>query len=87
MINFQAIERLAGLGMRHECDQLRIKTFDQTNKEIQIDFKRSTDEIKELQGSLDSWKSSTAIMTEEVQRLTISHNDAVPWNVRGKRLN
>ncbi|CAG2234054.1 unnamed protein product [Mytilus edulis] len=44
--------------MKEECDQLRTKTLDQTNKEIMMDIKRSNDEIRELRESLDSLKRS-----------------------------
>ncbi|CAG2186879.1 unnamed protein product [Mytilus edulis] len=53
-----AIERLGGQHMKEECDQLRTKTLDQTNKEIMMDIKRSNDEIRELRESLDSLKRS-----------------------------
>lgn len=79
--------------MKQECDQLRTKVLDQTNKEIMIDIKRSNDEIKELKESLHSLnishevlKADHAEMNEEVKMLKTSQDDTVPWNIRGKHL-
>lgn len=69
--------------MKHECDQLRIKPLDQTNKEIMIDIRRSNVEIKELKKSLVALRDSQAEMTKEIQRMKTSQNDTVPWNIRG----
>ncbi|CAG2194950.1 unnamed protein product [Mytilus edulis] len=54
----EAIERLGGQQMKYECDQLRTKILDQTNKEIMLDIKRSNDEIHELKQSLVSLEKS-----------------------------
>lgn len=80
--------------MKQECDQLRIKTLDQTNKEIIMAIKRSSDEIIELQVSLKHLKKSHEVLqddhaevTKDVQRMKTSLDDTVPWNIRGKHLN
>ncbi|XP_063426472.1 uncharacterized protein LOC134710178 [Mytilus trossulus] len=84
-----AIGRLGGQHMKEDCDQLRTKTLDQTNREIMMDIKRSNEEIRELRESLDSLKRSHEVlqnnhieMTKEVKRLKSVQNDTVPWNVR-----
>lgn len=53
-----AIGRLGGQQMKQECDHLKTKPLDQTNREIMIDVKRSTDEIKEMKKLLKSLKRS-----------------------------
>ncbi|CAG2247006.1 unnamed protein product [Mytilus edulis] len=77
-----------------ECDLLRTKILDQTNREIMMDIKRSNDEIKELKESFASLKRSHdelqvdhAEMTKEVKRLKTLQDDTVPWNIRVKKSN
>ncbi|CAG2186877.1 unnamed protein product [Mytilus edulis] len=89
----EAIGRLGGQHMKGECDLLRTKILDQTNREIMMDIKRSNDEIKELKESFASLKRSHdelqvdhAEMTKEVKRLKTLQDDTVPWNIRGKNL-
>ncbi|CAG2247007.1 unnamed protein product [Mytilus edulis] len=70
-----AIGRLGGQHMKEECDLLRTKTLDQTNKEIMMDIKRSNDEIKELKESLDSLKRSHEVLEEAHTEIQRSHTD------------
>ncbi|XP_063426829.1 uncharacterized protein LOC134710404 [Mytilus trossulus] len=85
----EAVGRLGGQNMKGECDLLRTKILDQTNREIMMDIKRSNDEIKELKESFASLKRSHdelqvdhAEMTKEVKRLKHLQVDTVPWNIR-----
>lgn len=84
--------------MKENCDQLRTKTLDQSNKEIMMDIKRSVEGNKQLKVSLESMKrshedmtmeskmlkKSNTDMTIEIKKLKKSHEDTVPWNIRGK---
>ncbi|CAG2203685.1 unnamed protein product [Mytilus edulis] len=65
-----AISRLGGHHMKLECDKLRTKTLDQSNREIMLDIKQSNNEIRELKQSVEILKKSS--------------EDTVPWNVRGE---
>ncbi|CAC5419737.1 unnamed protein product [Mytilus coruscus] len=65
-----AISRLGGQQMKLDCDNLRTKTLDQSNREIILDIKHSNDEIRELKQS--------------VEILKISSEDTVLWNVRAQ---
>lgn len=56
--------------MKLECDKLKTKTLDQSNREIMLDIKHSNDEIRELKQSVEILKKIS--------------KDTVPWNVRGK---
>ncbi|XP_071159000.1 uncharacterized protein [Mytilus edulis] len=87
----ETVGRLGGQHMKEECDLLKNKTLDQTNREIMMDIKRSNDEIKELKESFASLKRSHdelqvdhAEMTKEVKRLKTLQDDTVPWNIREK---
>lgn len=61
--------------MKEECDLLRTKTLDQTNKEILMDINRSNDEIKELKESLDSLKRSHEVLEEAHTEIQRSYTD------------
>ncbi|XP_071171926.1 uncharacterized protein [Mytilus edulis] len=56
--------------MKQECDNLRTKTLDQSNREIMLDIKHSNDEIRELKQSVEILKKVS--------------EDTVPWNVRAQ---
>ncbi|CAG2255416.1 unnamed protein product [Mytilus edulis] len=79
-----AISRLGGQQIKQECDSLKVKTLDQSNKEIMLDIKRSHKEIIEMKKSVESLKKSNEIMTVEMNKLKLSYEDTVPWNIRGK---
>ncbi|CAG2207145.1 unnamed protein product [Mytilus edulis] len=51
-----AIYRLAGSSMKHQCDQLKTKVLDQTNKDIILEIRYSRNEIQELKQSLENLK-------------------------------
>ncbi|XP_071159028.1 uncharacterized protein [Mytilus edulis] len=59
-----AIGRLGGQKIKQDCDHLRIRTLDQTNKEIIEDIKCSNDEIKNLKESLNSLKIYHELLLE-----------------------
>ncbi|CAG2229842.1 unnamed protein product [Mytilus edulis] len=87
-----AIDRLGGQQMKQECDQLKSKTLDQTNREIMLEIRRSNSEMIQLRESLDSLRRSHDVlqddhieMTKEVNRLKISAKDTIPWNIRGNQ--
>lgn len=63
--------------MKQECDNLKTKILDQSNREIMIGIKHLDDEIIEL-------KIANGNVTEEVKKLKTLHEDTVPWNIRGK---
>lgn len=73
---FKAIERLGGLQMKEECDQLKSKNLDQTNQQIMMDIKHSRDEITELKESMKTLASNSLEMIEMM-------TDTIPWNIRG----
>ncbi|CAG2220433.1 unnamed protein product [Mytilus edulis] len=92
-----AIHRLGGQKLKEECDQLRTKHLDQTNQEIIMDIKRSSDEIKELKGLFENLKLSHLELKKSNEEVKQSHallqdkvatyqQDTVPWNVRGNHL-
>ncbi|CAC5388469.1 unnamed protein product [Mytilus coruscus] len=81
-----AISRLGGQGMKQECDNLKVKTLDQTNQEIMLDIKHSNDEIMKLKKSVERLKKANEDMTVELNELKTSHADTVPWNIRGEYL-
>ncbi|CAG2251631.1 unnamed protein product [Mytilus edulis] len=61
----EAIGRLGGLQMKNECDQLRTKTLDPTNKEIIMDIKRANDEIIALQEGFKTLRESQVVLQED----------------------
>ncbi|CAG2206197.1 unnamed protein product [Mytilus edulis] len=79
-----AISRLGGQQMKQECDNLKVKILDQSNKEIMLDIKSSYNEIKEMKESVESLKKANEVMTVEMKKLKLSYEDTVPWNIRGK---
>ncbi|CAG2186880.1 unnamed protein product [Mytilus edulis] len=62
--NYLAIGRLGGQKIKQDCDHLRIRTLDQTNKEIIEDIKCSNDEIKNLKESLNTLKIYHELLLE-----------------------
>ncbi|CAG2237575.1 unnamed protein product [Mytilus edulis] len=62
--NWMAIGRLGGQKIKQDCDHLRIRTLDQTNKEIIEDIKCSNDEIKNLKESLNTLKIYHELLLE-----------------------
>ncbi|CAC5385131.1 unnamed protein product [Mytilus coruscus] len=79
-----AISRLGGQQMKRECDELKLKTLDQSNQEILLDIKRSNDEIMELKTSVESLKKANEDMKVEMNKLKTSQEDTVPWNIRAQ---
>ncbi|CAG2185181.1 unnamed protein product [Mytilus edulis] len=79
-----AISRLGGLTMKQECDNLKVKTLDQSSREIILEIKRSNDEIKELKKSMESLKIFNEDMSTEMKKLEMSLKDTVPWNIRAE---
>lgn len=70
--------------MSQECDQLRIKTLDQTSQEMISEIKRSNDEIDEIKKSMQSLKTAYEGMTNEFQEFKSTQRNNIPWNVGGK---
>lgn len=70
--------------MKHECDLLRTKTLDQTNKEILKDIKRSDNEIQELKRKIEELQKVNNESTKQIQIMKNVLDNTVPWNVRGK---
>ncbi|CAC5364619.1 unnamed protein product [Mytilus coruscus] len=91
-----AIERLGGEQMKQECDRMKTKPLDQTNKEILMVIKNSCNEIRELKESIESLKllhieikkshallqENHAAVTKAMEEHYISQKDTVPWNIR-----
>ncbi|CAG2252271.1 unnamed protein product [Mytilus edulis] len=69
-----AIGRLGGPLMKQECDQLKTKIIDQTNKEIILEIKRSQNEIAELKHSLKTTKEELLTRIDEVPPKHIQGN-------------
>ncbi|CAC5388467.1 unnamed protein product [Mytilus coruscus] len=67
-----------------ECDKLKVKILDQTNQEIILNIKRSNNEIMELKDSVESLKKANDDMTVEMNKLKLSYEDTVPWNIRAQ---
>ncbi|XP_063411291.1 serine/threonine-protein phosphatase 6 regulatory ankyrin repeat subunit C-like [Mytilus trossulus] len=62
----QAIGRLGGQHMQKECDELKTKVLDQTNKEIILEIKHSQNEIEELKWLLKKTKEELLTRIDEV---------------------
>lgn len=61
--------------MKQECDHLRTKALDQTNKEIIMDIKHSNDEINDLKESLEKLKKSHDVLQENHTKMKRSHKE------------
>lgn len=61
--------------MKRECDQLKSKPLDQTNREIMIDIKHSNDEIRELQSTLEKLKFSQTEMRKSHELLQENYEE------------
>lgn len=70
--------------MKQECGNLKVKILDQSNKEMMLDIKRSYNEIKEMKESVESLEKANEVMTVEMNKLKLSYEDTVQWNIRGK---
>ncbi|CAC5412671.1 unnamed protein product [Mytilus coruscus] len=68
-----AIDRLGGQQIKQECDHLRTKPLDQTNKEIMINIKHSNNEIRELKESFESLIKSHELLQEHHAEVKKSH--------------
>ncbi|XP_071151089.1 uncharacterized protein [Mytilus edulis] len=77
-----AISRLGGQTMKEECDNLKVKTLDQTNEEIMLDIKCSNDEITELKKAIECLNKANEDMKIDMNMLETSQEDTVPWNIR-----
>ncbi|CAC5415127.1 unnamed protein product [Mytilus coruscus] len=77
-----AISRLGGQPMKQECDNLKVKTLDQTNEEIMLDIKYSNDEIMELKKAVEFLNKTNEDMKIDMNTLETSQKDTVPWNIR-----
>ncbi|XP_052103392.1 uncharacterized protein LOC127736838 isoform X3 [Mytilus californianus] len=77
-----AIGRLGGQPMQQECDNLKVKTLDQTNEEIMLDIKYSNDEIMELKRAVEFLNKANEDMKIDMNTLETSQKDTVPWNIR-----
>ncbi|CAG2188830.1 unnamed protein product [Mytilus edulis] len=65
----QAIGRLGGESLKQECDQLKTKILDQTNKEIILEIKNSKSEIEELKQLVKDHDSDTSCRQHLLQYL------------------
>lgn len=72
--------------MKQECDLLKTKTLDQTNKEIIMHIKHSHEEIELLRKSVQSLKRSHEEDKRTVKRLKTSHKVVVSENKKGKHM-
>ncbi|XP_071148629.1 uncharacterized protein [Mytilus edulis] len=89
----EAIGRLGGPSMRLECDQLKTKVLDQTNKEIILEIKHSKNEIEELKQSFKilkicheeeqaaNAKTKEELLTE-IEVLKTVQEEVIPKNIR-----
>ncbi|CAG2199677.1 unnamed protein product [Mytilus edulis] len=80
----KAIGRLGGTSMKQECDLLKTKPLDQTNKEIIMEIKHSNEEIEQLKKSVQSLKRSQEEDRRTVKRLKTSHKNVVSENEKGQ---
>ncbi|VDH88929.1 Hypothetical predicted protein [Mytilus galloprovincialis] len=76
----QAIGRLGGTSMKQECDILKTKPLDQSNKEIIMEIKHSNEAIEQLTKSFRSLKRSHEEDKRTVKRLKTSHKIVLSEN-------
>ncbi|CAG2188836.1 unnamed protein product [Mytilus edulis] len=62
--------KVGGQSLKQECDQLKTKILDQTNKEIILEIKNSKSQIEELKS--------------EMKKLKAEQDEVIPKNIRGK---
>ncbi|XP_063418130.1 uncharacterized protein LOC134700907 [Mytilus trossulus] len=70
-----AVSRLGGQTMYQDCQDLKVKILDQSNKEIILEIKQSLKEIKELKQTVVNLGMEHSQMTESLIDLQTSHND------------
>ncbi|XP_071141713.1 uncharacterized protein [Mytilus edulis] len=70
-----AVRRLGGQTMYQDCQDLKVKILDQSNKEIIMEIKQSLEEIKELKQTVVNLGMEHSQMTENLNDLQTSHND------------
>ncbi|CAG2206831.1 unnamed protein product [Mytilus edulis] len=89
-----AVGRLGGLQMNHECQELKVKILDQSNQEVMLEIKQSQEEMKELKQTMDTQnlkvrksleklKDSVSCLQAEQSNLTDISKETIPWNIRG----
>lgn len=89
--NLKAIRRFGGMSMDQECQDLRSKILDKSNKQIILEIKKSQEKMKELKRAmLKELKELTKDMRELKfcnstlrSELSIFLKGPVPWNIRG----
>ncbi|CAG2255521.1 unnamed protein product [Mytilus edulis] len=69
-----AVGRLGGPTMYQECQELKVKSLDQSNQEIILEIKHSLEEMKELRLIMDNWGKEHSTMTENLRELQSSHS-------------
>lgn len=72
--------------MKQECDLLKKKPLDQTNKDIIMEIKHSNEAIEQLKKSLQSLKRSHGEDKRTVKRLKTSNKNVVSENKKGKQM-
>ncbi|CAG2236924.1 unnamed protein product [Mytilus edulis] len=66
-----AVGRLGGQMMKHECQELKVKILDQSNQEIMIEIKQLHTEISELR---DIMENRDQLLNENLKRLETAIN-------------
>lgn len=69
-IHFKAVCRLGGQIMYQECQDLKRKILDQSNKEIILEIKQSLEEIKEVRTELRELQNSHSTLHTEYSNVT-----------------
>ena len=62
--------------MYQECQELKVKILDQSNKEIMLEIKQSVVEMKELKLTIDNLRIEHSNFMENLK-------DPIPWNIKG----
>lgn len=60
--------------MNQECQELRVKILDQSNKEIMLEIKLSIEEMKEMRQTMDCLGTEHLEVTENLRGLQDSHS-------------
>ncbi|CAG2202419.1 unnamed protein product [Mytilus edulis] len=70
-----AVRRLGGETMYLECQDLKVKILDQSNREIILEIQQSMKETKELRHTVDNLGMELSRVTENLRKLQTSNND------------
>ncbi|XP_076083279.1 uncharacterized protein LOC143054234 [Mytilus galloprovincialis] len=70
----EAVSRLGDQTMYQECQDLKVKILDQSNREIMLVIKQSLEELKELKLTVDNLGMEHSRVTENLRKLQTSHN-------------